>query len=213
MQSFWWKILVVLACYLWGSLNLAFIAGKRMRGEDLRHVGSGNLGTSNVYINISKRAGTLVFLGDCFKAAAPVVIARLAGASLGVQVACALAVMAGHNWPVWLRFRGGRGLAVAYVNTLILFPWGGLVLTVILAIANLTRGHTAEITLLGLALEPILAWRLFVPASIIAFTLGVLVFTILRRLQGSAGVNHDRPPQPWRTVLTYRLCYDREAGE
>lgn len=211
MQSYWWKILAVLASYAWGSLNLAFITGKHLHGQDLRQVGSGNLGTSNVWHHLGKRAGALVFAGECFKAAAPILIARVAGASLDVQVACALAVMAGHNWPVWLRFRGGRGLAVAYMSMLILFPWGGLVLTVILAVANLTKGHTAEITLFGLALMPILAWRLDMAGSIIAFTLGVLTFTVLRRLQGSPAINGDHARPPWPAVLASRLCYDREA--
>lgn len=210
MQSYWWKIPVVLACYAWGSLNFAYLVGKLTNGEDLRSVGSGNLGTSNVWHSIGKRAGALVFVGDCFKAAAPIVIARVAGASLGVQVACALAVMAGHNWPVWLRFRGGRGLAVAFTSTLILFPWGGLVLTVILAVANLTAGHTAELTLVGLALEPVLAWRWSRPTSIIVFTLGVLVFTLLRRMQGSVEVEILSPRPPWPAVLGSRLLYDRE---
>ncbi len=210
MDSIWWKILAVIASYLWGSLNLAFVAGKRLTGEDIRRMGSGNLGTSNVYNNLSKRAGTLVFFGDCIKAAAPILITRAAGAPLGLQTACALAVMAGHNWPVLLRFQGGRGLAVAFVSTLILFPWGGLILTAILAVANLTQGNTAAITLVGLALEPILAWRLDMPSSIIAFTLGVLLFTILRRLQGSPAVQSG--PRPSRLkVLGYRFCYDQEV--
>ncbi len=212
MGSYWWKILVVLACYLWGSLNLAYLAGKQLHGEDLRSVGSGNLGTSNVWHHIGKRAGALVFVGDCFKAAAPILIARVTGAGLGVQVACALAVMAGHNWPIWLRFRGGRGLAVAFTSTLILFPWGGLVLTAILAMANLTTGHTAELTLVALALEPILAWRWNRPTSIIVFTLGVLVFTLLRRLQGSVEVEVCSPHPPWQAVIGTRLLYDREVG-
>ncbi len=213
MRASWWKILLILGCYLWGSLNLAFFAGKAMKGKDLRRIGSGNLGTENVYKNVSKSAGALVFFGDCLKGAAPILITRAAGVSLAIQAGCALAVMAGHNWPFYLHFRGGRGLAVALTSTLILNPWGGLGLVAMLGVGALTSGHGAELALVGLVLQPILAWGLHMPTSIIVFSLGTLLFTLLRRAQGSPQVARPQPRPAWHVTLRCRIHHDREVCE
>ncbi|MHB8780115.1 MAG: glycerol-3-phosphate acyltransferase [Candidatus Geothermincolia bacterium] len=203
--------LLLAGCYLLGSLNLSYIAGKVRGGHDLRREGSGNLGTHNVWNRVGKLEGTLVFFGDCAKAAVPVLGIRLAGGSLAWQVAAALAVMAGHNWPFWLGWRGGRGLVIALTALSILFPWGGLVLVTVITI-GVAAGHTADMTMVGLCLVPVVAWRLAMPLSIILYTLGILLLTGLRRLQGSPGMGRPAKRARLGRVLYWRLLYDREVN-
>ena len=106
------------ASYLLGALPFGFLIA-RMRGVDIRTVGSGNIGATNVFRTLGKTWGILTFLCDCLKGFLPAFVfphlARRAGiecgAALPVLYGC-LAVI-GHNWPVFLRFRGGKGMATS----------------------------------------------------------------------------------------------------
>lgn len=202
--------IIVAAAYLLGSLNLSYLAGKLCLGVDLRNVGSGNLGTGNVYRNVGKGTGAAVFFADCGKEAAAILLPRLIGADLAWQAAAGLAVVIGHNWPLFLGFRGGRGMTMALAGTLILLPWEGLVMVLLLAVGVFTH-NTAAMNLLALALTPILAWRLGRPLSMVIFALGLLLVGVLRRLQGSAGVRGENEQKSMGSVLWYRLIYDRES--
>jgi glycerol-3-phosphate acyltransferase PlsY len=104
--------LIVAGAYLIGSVPFALILARR-RGADLRYVGSGNLGAANVLRTSGVKAGVLVALLDVSKGAASVALAqRLSGGAEGAAVA-GLAAIVGHVYPVWLGFRGGKGVATA----------------------------------------------------------------------------------------------------
>src|SRR5204862_8118638 len=103
---------VVVYGYLIGSVPFALLLARRW-GTDLRHVGSGNLGAANVLRATGTKAGVLVAMLDIAKGAASVAVARML---TGDQVAVAMAGLAavfGNIYPVWLRFRGGKGVATA----------------------------------------------------------------------------------------------------
>jgi glycerol-3-phosphate acyltransferase PlsY len=205
------KVFLILFFYLLGSLNLAYLAGKMIKGEDLRKTGTGSLGTSNVYLSVGRLPGTIVFFGDCAKEALAVLFTRFTGFSLGVQVTCALAVILGHNWPIFLRFRGGRGMAMTLTGTLILFPWGGLVMVGLLTLGAIAGHRTAEMSLVSVLLNPILAWRLGMPFPIVLYTLLLLFVIVTRRLQGSPEVSTVSPREiGWYVVLKHRLIHDGE---
>lgn len=114
--------LVVAAAYLLGSIPTGLIIGKRM-GVDVRTQGSGNIGATNVARTVGKKVGVLVLLLDALKGAVPLALfdaldlgSRLdLGASLDPYLftAVGLAPIVGHCFPVWLRFRGGKGVATA----------------------------------------------------------------------------------------------------
>src|SRR3954470_24412243 len=103
---------VVLAAYCIGSIPFALILARRW-GSDLRTVGSGNLGAANVLRASGVRAGVLVALLDVAKGAASVALAMRISNAPAAPAAAGIAAIVGHIYPVWLRFRGGKGVATA----------------------------------------------------------------------------------------------------
>jgi glycerol-3-phosphate acyltransferase PlsY len=122
------------AGYLLGSVPFGVIVARLLAGVDPRKVGSGNIGASNVTRSAGKGAGALTLVLDASKAALPMLAAEAillgAGASPaaaeGWKVAVGLAAFAGHLWPVWLRFQGGKGVASAFGVFLVLAPMPAL---------------------------------------------------------------------------------------
>ncbi len=113
--------LSLLLAYLLGSIPFAYIIGK-LSGLDIRKVGDRNVGTFNVFRHAGLVAGIATLVADVGKGALAIVVAKaLSGHELVVFVAGVAAVI-GHNWPVFLRFRGGRGLAVVIGVLLVLLP-------------------------------------------------------------------------------------------
>jgi acyl phosphate:glycerol-3-phosphate acyltransferase len=103
---------VVVAAYFMGSIPFALILARRW-GADLRQVGSGNLGAANVMRASGVTAGVLVAALDMAKGAASVWLAARVGDGAGLPAAAGLAAIIGHVYPIWLRFRGGKGVATA----------------------------------------------------------------------------------------------------
>ena len=103
-------VAAIVIAYLLGSIPFAYLAG-RARGIDLRKVGSGNLGAANVFRTLGRRMGIAVMAADIGKGAAAVLIAKALTDDPWPAVAAG-AAMAGHVFPVWLRFKGGKGVAV-----------------------------------------------------------------------------------------------------
>src|SRR5262245_16846180 len=103
----------VLSAYAIGSVPFALLLARRWGGADLRRVGSGNLGAANVLRASGVTAGVLVALLDIAKGVVSVVIARHVSDQPAVPAAAGLAAIVGHVYPVWLRFRGGKGVATA----------------------------------------------------------------------------------------------------
>jgi len=118
----------VVAAYLIGSLSFAVIVSRMMGLQDPRTYGSQNPGATNVLRSGSKAAAVLTLLLDAIKGWLPVlVVQRLPGMDLdAVVAACALAAFAGHVWPVFFRFKGGKGVATAAGVLFGLEPWLGL---------------------------------------------------------------------------------------
>ncbi|MGE0815204.1 MAG: glycerol-3-phosphate 1-O-acyltransferase PlsY [Vicinamibacterales bacterium] len=108
--------------YLIGSLPLGFLAGRRLAGVDLRRVGSGNVGATNMYRVSGLRLGLAVMAIDLVKGAAAVLVAARAGAADLEVVTAGVAAVAGHVYPVWLKGRGGKGVATACGAFAILAP-------------------------------------------------------------------------------------------
>ena len=101
--------LLAIAAYLLGSIPMAYLVARWTRGVDLRKFGSGNVGASNVLAATSKRWALPVALFDLGKGILAVMLARWAGLETSLQFAVGIAAVFGHNWPVFLGFRGGRG--------------------------------------------------------------------------------------------------------
>jgi glycerol-3-phosphate acyltransferase PlsY len=117
--------------YLIGSVPFGLLAGKLVARVDVRDFGSGRIGMTNVLRVAGKRAAAGVLLLDMGKGVVAVVLARYFFDSPGAEAASALAVIFGHNWPVFIGFRGGRGTASGWGALLVLSPIAGLIATVI----------------------------------------------------------------------------------
>jgi glycerol-3-phosphate acyltransferase PlsY len=132
------ETIALAVAYLFGSIPSGYIAG-RMRGIDIRTVGSGNLGAANVFRNLGKKWGIAVMLADIAKGIAGVVIARVFTDDPWPVLAGA-AVMAGAIFPVWLRFKGGKGVAAAAGVIIGLMPTAAaLIVPFWLVVVLLTR--------------------------------------------------------------------------
>ena len=134
-------LILVPVCYLLGSIPFGLIAGKLYRSIDVRDFGSGSTGMTNVVRTVGVPVGALVLLLDMGKGVGAVALARYAlGAPEAAQAAAALSAIAGHNWPVFIGFRGGRGTATGWGSLLMLWPIAGLVATIVgLALIAITR--------------------------------------------------------------------------
>ena len=100
--------------YLLGSIPSGWIAGRWLKGMDLRELGSGSTGATNVLRQVGKGPALVVFLIDVGKGAAAVLVARALGLGDWIQVLAGLTALAGHIWPVWLNFKGGKAVATGF---------------------------------------------------------------------------------------------------
>lgn len=114
------------ACYLLGSLSWGYVLVNLAMGEDIRDFGSGRTGMSNILRTAGGKAATLVFVMDAAKGIIAVLLARQVLGAGAAEAAAALAVLCGHNWPVFLRFRGGRGIMPGLGGLLVMAPWVAL---------------------------------------------------------------------------------------
>lgn len=116
------NVAMVLLCYLLGSIPTGLLLGRTIAKTDIREHGSHNIGATNVYRNLGKKLGVLTLLGDVLKGFVPVaLVCRLTGAETWIALA-ALAAFLGHVFPVYLKFRGGKGVATALGVLLVLAP-------------------------------------------------------------------------------------------
>jgi glycerol-3-phosphate acyltransferase PlsY len=126
--------------YLLGSIPTGLLVARALGGPDPRQQGSGNLGTANVYRLLGLKAGALTLLGDVAKGALPVVLARLWLSPLGTWQDTAVALVGvaavlGHVLPLYLNFRGGKGVATTFGVVAGVAPWAALNLLAVYILA------------------------------------------------------------------------------
>jgi glycerol-3-phosphate acyltransferase PlsY len=120
-------LILIVVCYLIGSIPVAWLVARLVTGRDLREMGSGNVGVMNTALSVARWAGLLVFLAEAAKGAVAVLLARhLDGSMLSVGLA-ALAAIIGTRWSIWLRGAGGRGNTSA-MTALLLISWPSLLI-------------------------------------------------------------------------------------
>ena len=105
------NLLILFLGYLFGSFPSGYLAGKIAKGIDIRSLGSGSTGATNVLRHIGKRAAITVFLIDVFKGVISILLAKYLLLNDSWQVAIGLSTLIGHIWPVWLNWRGGKAVA------------------------------------------------------------------------------------------------------
>jgi len=186
-------LLAVVAAYILGSFPSAYLAGRIFKKEDIRNVGGGNVGTLNTLRQVGFVPGLLVFIADSGKGALAVLVAKWIGAGEIAIFTAGLAAVAGHSWPVFLRFRGGRGGATGYGIFLgLVLPAALIVFALMLCVLMLTSNARLSLTA-GFVVQPFLIWAfgasfaLIVYSVLVPFLLGSrMLFVDLRKTQDPA---------------------------
>ena len=158
------EIIAIVAGYLLGSIPSAYIAARLVRGKDIRHMGGGNVGALNTFKEVGKGVGVIVMLADMAKGVVAVTIAQwLLDVPPLFVLAAGLAAVVGHNWSVFLKFSGGKGMATTIGILAVLTPvygyWQGLLIFfgVILVPLIITRNVALSMGISLLAL-PFIIW-------------------------------------------------------
>lgn len=189
----WWGFLAGAAIgYVLGSFPSGLVAGRLARGMDVREYGSGKTGFTNVLRTVGLKVGALVLMADVAKGVAPVLIARVLSDEPYVQTVAALAAVAGHDWPVYAGFRGGRGVATTWggllainpIATACLLPVGAVLLaaTRIMSVMSIGMAPIAAAVFVALAIAGLHPWAYAVYALVAGGLLVVLHRENLRRL-------------------------------
>jgi glycerol-3-phosphate acyltransferase PlsY len=161
--------LVVIIGYLLGAFPTAYIAGRVTAGSDIRRIGDENAGAANAYRQLGPRAGVIVGLIDAAKGSLVILIAQAVSMSQGVVLFAGAAAVIGHNWPVFLGFRGGRGVSTTIGILFVLVTLPMLILTLpTLLILIWRRNVTPSMAFLFIVL-PFVDWWMKVPPLLIGY--------------------------------------------
>jgi len=151
-------VLVVIIAYLIGSIPFGYLIVRAKEGGDVRQTGSGGTGATNVTRRAGRSAGVLTLILDALKGALAVFIAQLVSNTDWSTAAAAIAVIVGHIFPIWLRFKGGKGVATGVGVFLMLDPLAVLCAGVIfLAVVLLTK-YVSLGSILAAAAIPLFVW-------------------------------------------------------
>jgi len=209
-------ILLILGAYLLGSVPVAYLAAKWSSGIDIREHGTGKVGAANVLGAASKWLAIPVAIFDIGKGALTVWVAQLLGLGAAEQVTVGIVTVIGHNWPVFLRFKGGRGNFTTLGVTTMLSPWLGLITLAIGYILAPLR-QVALGVLLALASLPIFSWFLSQPLGIeerLAITLGLVALFLTGLLARLAAPKTTLSKSvPLGELLINRLLFDRDIRD
>jgi acyl phosphate:glycerol-3-phosphate acyltransferase len=172
------QVAVVVVAYLLGSIPFAYLAGLT-RGIDIRTVGSRNVGATNVFRELGKGIGVAVMVLDVAKGLVAVLIANSATSSPWPLIAAAAAIL-GHVYPVWLRFKGGKGVAVAGGAVIGLAPLPALITVVIwIAVVAITR-YVSVGSIVAAAAFPFLVLAVQAPWPTVVFAFLAAIMVIWR---------------------------------
>lgn len=216
-------IIVVLCSYLIGAIPMTYLVARISRGIDIRQYGSGHVGSGNLRRTISMKAAVPVAVYDFFKGMIVLAIAQFVFELNTWQLLLVgIAAVAGHNWPVFLGFNGGRGLATSLGVAFYFMPWG-IPIFVAIAATCFRVGGTAVPVLIAMAVLPVMNWILSTigPPDLVilhkpafAVTAGlVAIFLVLVTRRLTAPKSDLSGTVSTRELLKNRLLYDRDIKD
>lgn len=179
-------IIGILIAYLIGSIPTGYIVVKLAKNQDIRTIGSGSTGATNVKRVMGKKWFFIVLLLDAFKGALPVVLAKIFATqftSFGlIPVLCAIAVILGHSKSIFLNFSGGKSVASG-VGTILALNWvAGLIIAGIWAVITYTSKYVSLGSIIALCLSPIVMYLLHQPLAYVVYCLiGAIYIVYLHR--------------------------------
>ena len=212
-------VIAIVIGYLLGSFPSAYLAGRLRKGIDIREVGSKNMGAMNVYYEVGLIEAVLVTLADLGKGIGAILLVRwLLGKDLTspfdfLTGLTAAAAIIGHIFPVFLKFRGGKGAATAIGILIFLMPKASPFLAIVFAIAlRITRNPTFSYSLL-LIVFPFVAGFIYVdhygePLALVFYSIGLGVFLGLQYIPRIKEM-HSKAGGDWLKVIKRRSLKER----
>lgn len=175
----------IVAGYLIGSIAFGIIVSKLYRLPDPRTVGSGNIGATNVARSGKKSAAILTLLGDAFKGWLPVWLALQAGMLMDVVALVGLAVFLGHLFPIYHRFKGGKGVATALGVMIAFSGWLALSVVAVWLVVFLISRISSLSALVAAVLSPVIAWQFLSPYPVYVAVVVVMAALLIIRHQSN----------------------------
>ncbi len=186
-------LLIAAVTYLLGSIPTGYLLVRIFRHEDIRAVGSGNIGATNVLRTVGKGLGAATFLLDMLKGSTAVWVGGLIGSMLipqaplrSVQALAVLCAVLGHMFPIWLKLRGGKGVATGFGVFLVAAPWAALAAISVFILVLLLSRFVSLASILGAGLFPVFAFFMVTgqkPAVFITVQFAVALLIIVKHHQ------------------------------
>ena len=163
-------ILVAVLSYIVGGIPTAYLAG-RMKGKDIRQIGDGNVGAGNAYRELGAFTGISVFAFDVAKGFIIITIARHSVGTDSIMLWAGIAAVLGHSFSIFLRFRGGRGEAVAIGALIALLGWPAVICTMVGILSLAIFKNVIVASASGFVLLPLVCWAFGVPSLLILYSI------------------------------------------
>jgi glycerol-3-phosphate acyltransferase PlsY len=210
-------LLLMIGAYLLGAVPAAYLAVKWLRGVDIRKVGTGKVGASNVLNAGPKWLVVPVALFDIGKGALSVWIAQIIGLSVAQQMAVGLLAIVGHNWPIYLGFKsGGRGV-FASLGVITIFSWKLGLIMLIFPYLWAPIKQVALGVFIALVSLPLLSWFLAQLLDIeekLTITCGFIALTLMALAKRVVARRSDLSKSvPLGTIVVNRLLFDRDIAD
>jgi glycerol-3-phosphate acyltransferase PlsY len=197
---------IIAAAYLLGSIPTGYLLMRFVRKQDIRTIGSGNIGATNVLRSGSKGLGAATFLFDVLKGALAVLLgARLATVGFppiplhNAEALAALCAVLGHMFPIWLNLKGGKGVATAFGVFLVLVPYAALGALAVFVVVFAIGRYVSLASILGAAAFPLFAWLMYPWAR------NYLILSIICIVAGLVLIKHQQNIQRLIAGSEYRF--------
>ena len=201
--------IAIITAYLLGSIPFAYIAGRLFKGIDIRQVGGSNMGAVNTAREIGPVPGLLVLIADIAKGVLAVLIALWLDLSPILALVAGFAAVAGHSWPVFLKFKGGKGAATTIGVLLALTPVASAISLALIVATIVITSNVRLAVVVGLAVLPIIIWQLNGSGMLIGYSMIMFLFLGARSLpstleamtnvSGKKNIIFDRDYHFWQT--------------
>ncbi len=199
--------LAIICAYLIGSFPSGYIAGRVGKGIDIREVGSRNVGAMNVFYKVGFVEGILVLAVDIGKGAAAVALARWLGVPMIAELCAGATAVIGHSFPVFLKFRGGRGGATCIGVLAFLMPWGIPAYLAIFGLALLLTRYPTLSYSIAFICFPFIAWLVYHSWVWVVFSAGILLLPVIKYIPRIK--NMRATGGSWRHVFLRKSLKDR----
>jgi acyl phosphate:glycerol-3-phosphate acyltransferase len=210
-----WIILIIVA-YFVGSIPLSYLLAKK-RGVDLSKQGTHQVGAGNLWRITSRKLGLLVGAFDFFKGILMVIVSYNLDLDAGEQLVVGLAVIVGHNWPVFLRFHGGRGIATLLGLAVILpwinriSPWPSVIAIGFTVLMTIIYRSSPLPVLISAASLPLASWLFHSPVSVDTTYLAIFLVIVVKRL--TAQPAPEKMQISRGRLIVNRLFFDRDIAD